>query len=203
MQYRNTIVGPCIAVALLAMIAEAAARDVLLRAPAMQAAPVQQTAQAQPPAATEAPQSTTATYADWVVQCVTAAESPPHKDCNMVQTAQIQGKNIPFSRVAVQHPVKGQPAELVVQVPVNVSLSANVRIQIGDADLGVTAPFARCLPGGCFAVFDLKDDVLRKFRATSTTTPGKLSFADAGGREVVVPLSFKGFGQAFDALAKE
>jgi len=32
---------------------------------------------------------------------------------------------------------------------------------------------------------------------------GKLSFADAGGREVSVPLSFNGFNRAFDALLKE
>ena len=46
-----------------------------------------------------------------------------------------------------------------------------------------------------------KDDVLKKFRTASGA--GKLSFADAGGHDVSVPLSFNGFNQAFDALLKE
>jgi len=87
-----------------------------------------------------------------------------------------------------------------VQVPVNITLAINVRIQTGDADAGVAAPFARCTPNGCFADFDIKDDVLKFCAAISA---GKLSFADAGGHEVSVPLSFNGFNQAFDALLKE
>ena len=39
-----------------------------------------------------------------------------------------------------------------------------------------------------------KDDVLKKFRTASGA--GKLSFADAGGHDVSVPLSFNGFNQA-------
>jgi len=62
-------------------------------------------------------------------------------------------------------------------------------------------PFARCAPIGCFADFELKDDVLKKFRAASGN--GKVTYADVAGHEVVVPLSFVGFNQAFEALVKE
>ncbi len=147
-----------------------------------------------------AQESTTATYDDWVVQC-RIETSPAQKICAMAQITQVQGKNLPFSRVEVQHPTKGQPVRLVVQVPVNVSLAADVRIQTSDSDPGVTAPFARCVPAGCFAEFEIKDDALRKFHATKTR--GKLSFKDSGGHEIVVPLSFRGFNQAFDVLATE
>ncbi len=81
---------------------------------------------------------------------------------------------------------------------VNASFSTNVRIQTGDAEAGIAAPFARCTPNGCFADFDIKDDVLKKFR--TATGAGKLFFADAGGNDVSVPLSFNGFNQAFDTL---
>jgi invasion protein IalB len=90
---------------------------------------------------------------------------------------------------------------LVTQVPTNITLSANVRIQTADADPGVAAPFARCAPTGCFVGFELKDDVLKKFRAASGN--GKITYADVTGHEVVVPLSYSGFDQAFEALAKE
>jgi invasion protein IalB len=43
--------------------------------------------------------------------------------------------------------------------------------------------------------------LLKKFRASDGV--GKLVFKDAGGRDVAVPLSFKGFRAAFDALLKE
>jgi invasion protein IalB len=153
------------------------------------------------PAQSDLPQSTTATYANWVVQCQTRTGQTPEKACEMTQVTQMQNNSAPFSRVAVAQQVKGQPVRLVVQVPVNASFAANVKIQTGDSDPGIAAPFARCVPGGCFAEFDLKDDMLKKFRASTGT--GKLTFADAGGHDVSVPLSFSGFAQAFDALAKE
>ena len=85
------------------------------------------------------------------------------------------------------HPVKGQPIKLVIQVPTNVTLSTNVHIQTADADPGVAAPFARCAPSGCFVDFELKDDMVKKFRAASGN--GKITYADVTGHEVAVSLS--------------
>jgi invasion protein IalB len=170
--------------------------------PAMQAqAPSQP--QSQPAAQGDAPQSTTATYGDWVVQCQTQAGPPPQKLCDMAQVAQaqVQGRTVPFSRIGIARPAKGEPVRFIVQVPVNVSFATNVRIQTADADPGIVAPFARCLPSGCFAEFDLKEEMLRKFRAAAAG--GKLTFADAGGHEISAPVSFSGFAQALDALLKE
>jgi invasion protein IalB len=151
----------------------------------------------------DVPQRTTATYANWVLACDTQAGPPPRKTCQILQMvqAQAQGRTTPFSSVAIMHPVKGQPIKLVMQVPTNVTLSTNVRIQIADADPGVAAPFARCAPAGCFVDFELKDDTVKKFRAASGN--GKITYADVTGHEVVVPLSFSGFDQALEALAKE
>jgi invasion protein IalB len=172
--------------------------------PAPSARPTQPAPSGQQPQAAggdETPQRTTATYDDWVVQCQSQSGTPSEKVCDMAQMTQVQGKNIPFSRVAILRPVKGQPIKLIAQLPVNVSFAANVRIQLSDTDSGLAAPFARCVPAGCFAEFDIKDDVLQKLRVASGA--GKLSFADSTGHDVTVPVSFKGFGQAFDALAKE
>ena len=44
------------------------------------------------------------------------------------------------------------------------------------------------------------DAVIKKLRAL--TTNGKLQFKDAGDRDVSVPVSFKGFGEAYDTLTK-
>jgi invasion protein IalB len=168
---------------------------------------VQKPAAGAPPApggpapAADEPQRTTATYGDWVVQCVTTTNPPSEAVCDMAQVTQLQGKNVPFSRIAVAHPDKSQPINLTVQVPVNASFTTQVNIQAGDDDPGIIAPFTACTPNGCFAEFALRDDMLKKLRAA--TSAGKVSFADAGGHAVTVPISFNGFGAAFDALVKK
>jgi invasion protein IalB len=216
MKYKGKTASHWLVVAVLMTLSAATSAQQLLprselpRPPvAQRPAPIQRPVQEPQPASPApqieaAPQQTTATYADWVVQCQTQAGPPPQKFCDMAQITQVtqgQGKSTPFSRVAIAQPLKGQPVKLVVQLPTNVSLATSVRIQTGDDDAGIMAPFARCLPIGCFADFDMKDETLRKFRAVSGT--GKLSFADGGGHDVAVPLSFNGFGQALDALQRE
>jgi len=148
-----------------------------------------------------AQERTTATYEGWVVTCQTAPGPPPVKTCEMAQVMQVQGRNTPFSRVGIEHPARGKPLKLLVQVPVNVAALATVRLQTGNSDPGLAAQFDRCAPAGCFAEFAMTDDTLRKFR--TATENGKITFKNAVGRDVVIPLSFKGFGQAFDALAGE
>ena len=149
----------------------------------------------------ETPERTTATYGDWIVECVENASPPSEPVCDMAQVTQLQGKNLPFSRVAVARPQKGAPVKLIVQVPVNASFGTQVHIQTGEKDPGIIAPFSSCNPNGCFAEFDLKEDILKKLREASGV--GKLSFADAGGHDVTVPLSFNGFAPAFEALLKK
>src|ERR1700752_4087870 len=116
------------------------------------------------------PQS--ASYEDCVLQCETQPGPPARKVCDIAQMAQMQGRNVPLSRLAVAHPEKGQPVKLTAQVPVNIKLDANIRLQASDADPGLTSPFNTCVPAGCFAEFELKDDAIRKFRAAAN---GKLT----------------------------
>ena len=150
-----------------------------------------------------AQERTTATYDDWVLQCAVQAGPPAQKTCDIEQLTQMQsqGRSVPLSRVAIGRPEKNQPARLTIQVPVNVYLRTEIRVQASTSDPGLAAPFDRCLPVGCFADFVLKDDAIKKFR--SAAAAGKMTFQSANGQSVVIPLSFKGFGQAFDALLKE
>jgi invasion protein IalB len=153
----------------------------------------------------DAQQSTTATYEDWTVRCLTNAGPPPQKLCDMEQISHLQSKDQPFSLVAISHPEKGKPVALIVQVPVNVWLATGIRIEIdgkdASKDAGLSAPFTRCGPAGCFAEIALNAAAIQKFRAG--TAPATIVFANAAQAPVTIPLSFKGFGQAFDALAKE
>jgi invasion protein IalB len=150
-------------------------------------------------AAAQAPQQTTATYEDWVVRCETAAGPQPKKSCEMVQSTQMQGQGV-VSQIAVGHPVNGQPVKIVVQLLNGVWLPTGVKLVTGKSDPGLTATFKRCL-NGCFADFEVKDDTIKKFR--SMPEPGQIQFKDGAVKDVSLPLSFKGFGAAFDALSKE
>lgn len=156
-------------------------------------------------ASTEAPAGeptrTTASYGDWVLQCFANTSPPSEPVCDISQVTQVQGKNLPFSRIAVAHPERGKPVKFIVQVPVNVSFATQVHVQTSNDDAGFVAPFATCTPNGCFAEFELKDDLLKKLH--DATSAGKISFADSAGKDVSVPISFNGFGFAYDALAKK
>ena len=157
--------------------------------------------QVQPPAPpVQGPQRTSATYGDWVVRCE-IPEGQTQKTCDMEQLAQMQGQTNPISRIAIPLPAKGQEAKLIVQLPVNVSLAGGVKIEVDAKDRGLNIAFTRCVPAGCLAETALKEEEMRRFRAE--TQPGKMLYKNAAEQPVTIPLSFKGFGQAFDALIKQ
>jgi invasion protein IalB len=142
------------------------------------------------------PQLTTATYNDWTVRCEIHDTT---KTCEMEQTSQMQGQ--PVSQIAIGRPSKTAPLRIVFQVPINVWLPAGVTFMLDDKDPGVSAAFKRCVGNGCFADADLPAALVGKLR--TQTQNGKLLFKDAGQRVVAIPVSFKGFAPAFDAMAKE
>ena len=190
--------------------APAPARPPTTSRPPQPAQPPQRNAQAPAPPVAQAPaaapvgqnpQQTTATYGDWVVRCSVQPGPPPQKACDMEQLAQVQGQTNPISRVGIPLPAKGQPVKLFIQLPVNASFIAPIKVTTDDKDPGITTPFRRCLPAGCFAEVELKDDLQKKFR--TATEAGKITFKDATDRDVAIPLSFKGFAQAYEALLKD
>jgi invasion protein IalB len=189
---------PSLAPALRATPAEAEAAT---PASAALANPVSAAPAAAAPTSADAPQRTTASYADWVVQCQKSGSSPPRSSCAMMQTTQVRGKNVAFSRVIVLEAAKGQPYKFIADLPPDVSFAKEVEVQSKDAATLFSAPFERCMPAGCFADIDLGAAALQKLRAA--TGSGKLVFADAMGRDITVPLSFNGFAQALDAMAEE
>jgi invasion protein IalB len=188
----------CVLAVAVATVGVAAAQQPS-RSPA--SAPVPQPVHAQSVPASEEPERSSATYADWVVVCKSVAGQTPSKACRMIQMTQVQGKNVLFSRVAVSYPGRGQPIKLTVEVPPNASFATQVHVQTADSDPGIVSSFSYCLPVGCFADFALKDDVAKKFGAAHGA--GRVSYADASGHSIAIPLSFNGYTEALAALAKE
>jgi invasion protein IalB len=152
------------------------------------------------PAASAAPQQTTATFEDWIVRCETRPGPPAQKACEMVQFTQTKGQQGVLSEVAIGRPVKNQPLKMVIQVPIGIWLPTGIKLSAGAKD-SIAATFKRCIPASCFADADLKDDSIKRLRAVSES--GKLEFKDGAQKDVSLPVSFKGFGAAYDALMKE
>src|SRR5215831_149914 len=144
----------------------------------------------------QGPQHTTATYDDWTLRCDMTSTL---KNCDLAQSTQMQGQAV--SLIVIGRPSKTEPLRIVFQVPINVWLPVGVRLTTDKGSDIVLATFKRCLGVGCFADAELKDDVVKKLRNDSES--GKLLFTDAAQKEVALPVSFKGFAVAFDALVKQ
>jgi invasion protein IalB len=141
------------------------------------------------------PQRTTATYEDWVVRCVTAT-----KLCEMTQSTQLKGRTQPVTQIVIGRQGKNGPLKIVFQVPINVWLASGVTLTADEGHSLVTASFSRCVPAGCIAGTDINESVVAKLRGLKKN--GALRFKDANQQDVAVPVSFKGFGDAYDALRK-
>ena len=132
--------------------------------------------QAQPAQSAPTPQLTTATYEDWIVRCESRAGPPPQKNCEMVQFTQVQGQAGVLTQIAIGRPNKGDPVKVVIQVPINVWLPTGVRLALNDKDkTALNGAFKRCVPNACFADVEVKDDVLKKLRASAE--PGQIGRA--------------------------
>ena len=118
----------------------------------------------------------------------------------MAQTTQVKGQANALTQIAIARP-KGQPIKVVIQVPLGVWLPTGTSLHIDSKDPGLSATFKRCVPAACFSDMEIKDDAIKKFRVA--TEAGQLRFKDGNQKDVSLPVSFKGFGAAYDALAKE
>jgi invasion protein IalB len=86
---------------------------------------------------------------------------------------------------------------LSVQVGVNVAVSEPARLA-AEGQTGLTLPFARCLPRGCFAeIAQPEADISGLARAVEAA---RLEYRNADGNAVSVPVSLRGLAAALDAL---
>jgi invasion protein IalB len=177
----------------------------LSAAPAMAQAP---RAQPAPPAAEQQPDRTSASFADWTLRCevLRPATGPAQRSCEVVQTYSDQ-RGQPVAVLAIGRPARGEPMRMILQIPLDARIDQPARLSADPAQAqdAVVLPFRFCsaVRGGCFAELELRDDApLRRLRARGEQ-PGRVEYRDSAGREVQLPFSPRGLGQALDALARE
>lgn len=146
-----------------------------------------------------APDTTVSRFGDWTMRCITSGEG---KLCEMVQTLQlqVQGQNTPFANLAVGRPAKGEPYKFVAQLPNNITIATGIVVE-AKPEKPLVGLIQRCLPQGCFADVVLPDDVRKRWQ--TRTEAGIVKFHDGTNKLVDLPLSFRGFGPAMEAMLKE
>ena len=186
----------------LATIAYAATLAGLSQPHAQTSTPAPRPAQspASAPVAPE-PQSTTATFGDWVLRCV--REAPPDRPqrvCEVAQTLEVKGQGV-VAQIALRRLSPKEPMRMTIALPPNVSLSSKVRVSVTDKDENpVELEWKRCLPGGCVAEGEVRDDLVRSWRAQ--TSAGQIRYPLASAQLLGLSFSFRGLAVALDNLAK-
>jgi len=148
----------------------------------------------------EGPDRTVAQFSDWSVTCATPAGAA--RACEMAQAVQNPARQL-SAVMAIGRSAKGAPMRLVVQVPVNVRVAQPLRMAAEGGE-PITLAFRSCNNLGCFAEMELRDDaLLRRLRTHPADQAGRLEWRDAGGNELALPVSFRGFVPALDGLLRE
>lgn len=154
-----------------------------------------------PAAAQPAPDRTTASFGDWVLRCDRRTDvTPPQRFCEVGLTIQRPGDNGPQAQVGLGRIQSSDPVRTTVLLPLNVQFQPPVKM-VTEGRETLELAWQRCLPSGCFANAAVPDDLLRKLRAQKDA--GRLEYTDGGGREVTLPISFRGFGEAWEAFLRE
>ncbi len=155
---------------------------------------------AQPPVGSE-PGLTTATFGDWVLRCQRTGEGGAAKQCEVAQTLQLQSQQTTIAQIAFAKGTAPGDMLLTVAVPSNITLPSTATFGLGEKDPHpVDLTWRRCLPSACVASGTPPGSALTAFE--TATDPGRLSFRDSGGRDIGLPVSFRGLAQAIDALDK-
>lgn len=158
-----------------------------------------------PPAAVQpaapAPDRTTASFGDWTLRCDRRADmTPPQRFCEIGQIVQRAGDAGPQAQFALGRVAAGEPLRLTVLVPVNVTFAGGAKL-VGDSSTTLDLVWLRCIPAGCFANAVVADDLFRKLKILKES--GRVEYKDAVGRDISVPVSFRGFPEATEAFLQE
>jgi invasion protein IalB len=139
----------------------------------------------------------TTNYGDWSLRC---REGEVHA-CEISQTIQAPDQSGPIAKISIGRPDPGGDLHIVIILPNNVSFPSSVHLRTNSNDKwGFELAWLRCIPGGCFADAALNDATLAHWHSLNDI--GGIVFRDAAGDEVSLPMTFRGFGDALDALKK-
>jgi len=143
----------------------------------------------------EGPNSASFGFQSWLVRCQ-AGEAKV--GCGMSQTILDQRTRQSVLQLHLARAVKDEGHQLVVVLPLGVTVPSGIVIQIGDLKRNVA--FTQCLPGGCLAPIKADGALIEKMKASAE---GRAIVLDRIGKQVAVPFSLKGFGPAYEKMEEK
>ena len=106
------------------------------------------------------------------------------------------------AQFAVGRLASGEPLRITSMPPVNVTFQTIPKmLSEGIQAVSVDLAWMRCISSGCFASAIVNDVALRKLK--TGTTSGRVEYRDAGNQKIKLPISFRGFSEALEALGRE
>ncbi len=150
---------------------------------------------AQSAADQDAAEFETQKFEDWTLRCRPASETQP-RICRIEQQVVAEGSGKPVLQVVAGRYGSEKVLGAVINVPVGVRLPPGLGIQVDERALR-TFPFEICDSRSCEVRAVLDADFLQDFKAGTT---GHVKVQNAGGQEMNVRFSLKGFSAALQAL---
>jgi invasion protein IalB len=139
-------------------------------------------------------------YGSWSLRCEAAHTEGAEPLCEISETIETESAK-PIAKISVGRHHPGDPMSIVVILPTNVSFPSTVHIRTDKADKwGLELEWQRCIPGACIATTEMSPATIAHWKGLSSN--GKIIFRDAAGDEVGLPMSLRGFGEAYDAFNK-
>lgn len=148
----------------------------------------------------EGPTAATFGFQDWLVRCQAVKDKDGKETvgCGMSQQILDQQSRRPVLQLHLARAPSGTGHQLVVVVPLGVTVPSGILLQIGDAKRNVA--FTQCLPGGCVAPLAADAALIDKMKSSQD---GRVAVADRLGKTVAIPFSLKGFGPAFEKMESQ
>jgi len=136
-------------------------------------------------------------FGDWQVRCETPAGAQAEQ-CAVVQNVAAEDRPNVTLLVIVLRTADHKSRLLRVVAPLGVLLPAGLGLKIDQDDVG-RAGFVRCVTTGCIAEVVMDDKLADQLRKGQQATFIVFQTPEEG---VGIPVSLKGFGEAFDSLPK-
>lgn len=170
-------------------------------------APPPATPAPRPPA--DLPDRTQANFGDWLMRCETQRPQGQSviRVCETAIAMTDQRGQI-LAQLVIGRIGRTDAYRMLVQLPLELRVDQAARVVLDPAATPpevINLPFRICSAsrGGCFGELEAVPPLLVTRMRARGEGQGRLDFRDSAGREVQIIFSFRGFGQAMDALARE
>jgi invasion protein IalB len=123
------------------------------------------------------PNSTQSNFGDWTLRCQRLSNgAETQRVCEVAQQIRAQDQQNTVAEIAIGRLKKADPLRVTVVLPVNITFSNSPNfLTEGSTGEQLDLGWRKCLPGGCIADAQLKEDLLVRWKTPMSIAILKLS----------------------------